>query len=172
MVDTTRETIELASATAAGADEMAVLISNSEPRFTFFRYQHEHEANIQSSIVFVYTCPTASVKERMLYASSKAGIIETAARDADLILAKKVGLYVLARNRNADKRSSLKFPCPPRFPQTCSMRNSIPRLNAKLALPDQRDPGEPRPSYLIGYTTILQRVVASRLPALALSNPL
>ena len=91
-IDITRESVELASATAAQAEEITDQISSSEPRFSFFRYQHGDGGAAGMSIVFIYTCPNASIKERMLYASSRQGIISRANEDAGLVITKKVGL--------------------------------------------------------------------------------
>ena len=82
-IDVPNESIELASTCSVDADGLSSAISDHEPRYSFFRYSHDHEGQTQSPIVFIYTCPTGSkIKERMLYASSRAGIISTAESDA------------------------------------------------------------------------------------------
>lgn len=55
--------------------------TNDQPRFHFFRYDHNHEGEDLQSVVMVYSCPdgsggtkSAPVKLRMLYSSSKANI--------------------------------------------------------------------------------------------------
>ena len=41
--------------------------------------------------MFIYTCPTGSrVKERMVYASSRAGVIATASSEAGIEITKRV----------------------------------------------------------------------------------
>ncbi|KAI9675358.1 MAG: Twinfilin-1 [Caeruleum heppii] len=86
-----KETIELISKSSSAAATLAETVSNIEPRYSFFRYQHEHQGQQESPIVFIYTCPSGSkVKERMLYASSRASVIATATADAGLVIAKKL----------------------------------------------------------------------------------
>jgi len=55
--------------------------TNDQPRFHFFRYDHDFEGQSSSPIIMVYSCPdgsgntkSAPVKLRMLYSSSKANI--------------------------------------------------------------------------------------------------
>jgi len=55
--------------------------TNDQPRFHFFRYDHEFEGESLKPIIMVYSCPdgsgntkSAPVKLRMLYSSSKANI--------------------------------------------------------------------------------------------------
>lgn len=80
--------------------DLATTISDTEPRYSFFRYRHEvlHDGPQQTtdSIVFIYTCPSGSkVKERMIYASFKGMVLETASVEAGLEVAKKVTFCLL-----------------------------------------------------------------------------
>ncbi|KAL9592707.1 MAG: hypothetical protein Q9179_006443, partial [Wetmoreana sp. 5 TL-2023] len=82
---------------AAGTSEMvdvqglATTISDTEPRYSFFRYTHEVEGEQVHPIIFIYTCPSASkVKERMIYASMKRTVMETASKEGGFEIAKKV----------------------------------------------------------------------------------
>ncbi|KAI9773621.1 MAG: Twinfilin-1 [Geoglossum simile] len=89
-LDIQRETVDLAGTTMTDADGLATAISDQDPRYSFFRYSHNVEGEADSSILFVYTCPTGSkVKERMLYASCRGGVV-VAAGDAGLTIAKKM----------------------------------------------------------------------------------
>ncbi|KAI9830370.1 MAG: Twinfilin-1, partial [Thelocarpon superellum] len=84
------EKVELADTSSTDAEKVASTISGTEPRYSFFRYQHEFDGKEESPVVFIYTCPESSkVKERMLYASSRAGIISTASSEAGLTVVKK-----------------------------------------------------------------------------------
>ena len=48
-------------------------ISNSKPQYTFYRYPDT------SALIFIYTCPMgASIKERMLNASSRLSVVKLA----------------------------------------------------------------------------------------------
>jgi twinfilin-like protein len=62
----------LDSTSTATASELSTTISNSEPRYSFYKYTHTYNSETSSPIVFIYTCPTASkIRERMLYAASR-----------------------------------------------------------------------------------------------------
>ncbi|EAU29545.1 conserved hypothetical protein [Aspergillus terreus NIH2624] len=73
-IDIPKETFTLAAA-ESGVDAAAVgdRISPSSPRYTFYHYPGSEV------VIFVYTCPSgASIKERMLYASSRMSALELA----------------------------------------------------------------------------------------------
>ncbi|KAL2000327.1 hypothetical protein VTN02DRAFT_3267 [Thermoascus thermophilus] len=71
-IDIPTETIKLAeseSSIAPGA--VAGKISESSPRYTFYHYPDT------DAVIFIYTCPSkSSIKERMLYASTRRVAIE------------------------------------------------------------------------------------------------
>ena len=91
------ETIELVGSSKADADGFASAISNTEPRYSFFRYLHQVEGSEQSSIVFIYTCPSGSkIKERMVYASTKQSFLAAMSSDLGIEIAKKVSKVELA----------------------------------------------------------------------------
>lgn len=76
---------------STNADGLASAISNTEPRYSFFRYSHQVEGSEQSPIVFIYTCPSGSkIKERMVYASTKQGFLAAMGSDMGIEIAKKV----------------------------------------------------------------------------------
>lgn len=81
----------------AGVEEtdlagLASTISDTEPRYSFFRYTHAMDGTEEnSSVVFIYTCPPASkVKERMVYASFKKMVMDAASQAGGFEVAKKV----------------------------------------------------------------------------------
>jgi twinfilin-like protein len=83
------ETIVLAEApvTGVGAGDLARHISNSEPRYSIYKYSYGSE----TAAIFIYTCPTAAkVKDRMVYASSRRSAEVLAEQGAGLKLDKKV----------------------------------------------------------------------------------
>lgn len=85
------ESIELAGTSETDADGLASAISNAEPRFSFFKYTHNLDGSEQSPVVFIYTCPSGSkVKQRMVYATSKAGLVAAAGSELGLEISKKV----------------------------------------------------------------------------------
>ena len=90
-IDMGREAIEFAGTSKTDLEDLSTHISDSDPRYSFFRYSHEHEGKEQSPILFIYTCPSGSkIKERMIYASSRAGVIAAAGKEAGVEVAKKV----------------------------------------------------------------------------------
>ncbi|OKL58193.1 hypothetical protein UA08_06647 [Talaromyces atroroseus] len=68
------ETITLAAAESnISANAVASKISDSAPRYTFYHYPGS------DVVIFIYTCPTgSSIKEKMLYASTRRGAIQLA----------------------------------------------------------------------------------------------
>ena len=85
------ERIELAGTATVEVATLGSAIAATEPRYSFFRYAHAVAGEARAPLVFVYTCPTAApVKARMLYASSKAGVLAAAEKEAGVVVAKKV----------------------------------------------------------------------------------
>ncbi|KAL8728002.1 MAG: hypothetical protein Q9166_005673 [cf. Caloplaca sp. 2 TL-2023] len=85
------ENIALAGVEDSDVQKLATTISDTEPRYSFFRYSHGVDGQPTSSIVFIYTCPSGSkVKERMIYASFKKVVMDTASKEAGIEIAKKV----------------------------------------------------------------------------------
>ncbi|KAL2856889.1 hypothetical protein BJX68DRAFT_263421 [Aspergillus pseudodeflectus] len=66
-IDVPTETLKLSAAESGiDADSVQTLIPTSSPRYTFYHYPDS------DAVIFIYTCPTgSSIKERMLYASSR-----------------------------------------------------------------------------------------------------
>ncbi|KAI9841057.1 MAG: Twinfilin-1 [Sclerophora amabilis] len=90
-IDVPNEKIELGEMTSSDADGLATRISDDEPRYSFFRYEHDFEGSRESPIIFIYTCPgNSKIKERMVYASSRAGVLALAASEAGLSINKKL----------------------------------------------------------------------------------
>ena len=84
-IDIPRETFTLA-ASEAGVDAGSVQshISPSAPQYTFYHYPDS------DVVIFVYTCPSgSSIKERMLYASSRMSALDLAQQHG-LHISKKV----------------------------------------------------------------------------------
>lgn len=78
------ETTELDSSSNTPLTSLPTTISPSEPRFSFFRHTN-------GSVFFIYTCPSSSkVKERMIYASSRLGVVSFAESEAELKIEKRL----------------------------------------------------------------------------------
>ncbi|KAF9578550.1 Twinfilin-1, partial [Lunasporangiospora selenospora] len=90
-IDAENERIDLASETKITAKDVYKNIDEDSPRFTFFAFEHTHNGTPQDSLVFMYTCPTKSkIRERMLYSSCRAGVLQAAKDEANLDVAKKL----------------------------------------------------------------------------------
>jgi len=69
-----------------GIDDCKTKIPLNEPRFHFFNWEHEHEGETITSLIFCYSCVltgtkgqiSAPVKHRMLYSTSKANVVSVA----------------------------------------------------------------------------------------------
>lgn len=85
-MDVPTETLQLVSSSSATASELSSSIDKVEPRYSFYR--HDDSDN---SIVFISTCPSgAKIKERMLYAASRANVIGHAEKEGGLKIAKRI----------------------------------------------------------------------------------
>jgi len=93
-IDISSETIQLASVDSIPVSSLSTTISNSEPRFSFYKYTYtSSDGSSLSPIIFIYTCPTASkIKERMVYASSRSWAVKIAETEAGLMVEKKLEL--------------------------------------------------------------------------------
>jgi len=91
MINTASETIELAQESSCSGDEISSALPTDSPRYSFFKFDHVYQGSNESPIVFIYTCPPGSkIKERMLYASCRQSVVDTAKRDAGLTIAKRI----------------------------------------------------------------------------------
>ena len=89
----TTEKVELAGVSSVGIKELSGAISPAEPRYSFFRYFHELDGETKSPIIFISSCPSGlKVKERMLYAASRAVFLDSVRKEVELEVSKKVGL--------------------------------------------------------------------------------
>ncbi|KAL8948308.1 MAG: hypothetical protein Q9222_005491, partial [Ikaeria aurantiellina] len=89
---TDTEAIALAGTKDTDLQGLPASISDTEPRYTFFRYEHEGTGEERKSeIVFIYTCPAASkVKQKMIYASFKKVVMDTASLEGGFEVVKKL----------------------------------------------------------------------------------
>jgi twinfilin len=89
------EVVELVPSTAqpGSITELVGVISTTEPRFTFYRFEHEHGGVESAPVLFFYTCPTMagtkSIKYRMMYPLMKKAVLEAASKEAGLEVEKK-----------------------------------------------------------------------------------
>ncbi|KAL1877520.1 Twinfilin-1 [Diaporthe australafricana] len=73
--------------------ELVSGISTTEPRFTFFRYEHEYAGSNGAPLLFFYTCPMTpgrrAIKDRMMYPLMKRAVLEMAGSECGLEVEKK-----------------------------------------------------------------------------------
>lgn len=89
------EKVELVpeSPSPSSISELVSGISTTEPRFTFYRYEHEYGGSKSAPLLFFYTCPTTegrrAIKDRMLYPLMKRAVLDAAKSEAGLEVEKK-----------------------------------------------------------------------------------
>ncbi|KAG5913286.1 hypothetical protein E4U53_004922, partial [Claviceps sorghi] len=94
-INAEKECVELVdeSPRPTSISELSRVISNREPRFTLFKYNHTHNGTEKCPVLFLYTCPATpgakSIKNRMLYPLMKRAVLEIAEREAGLKLERK-----------------------------------------------------------------------------------
>ncbi|KAL4780163.1 hypothetical protein BJX76DRAFT_56239 [Aspergillus varians] len=84
-IDVRTETLKLVSSeSGVDADSVQRQISSSSPRYTFYHYPDS------DAVIFIYTCPSgSSIKERMLFASSRMYALQVA-EEQGLKISKKI----------------------------------------------------------------------------------
>jgi twinfilin len=136
-----RESIELVSVSNVEAEQVSQAISDSEPRYSFLRYTHTYEGQELSPIVFIYTCPSGSkIKERMLYASSRSGIISTAETEGSLEISKRVS-HPKALQYVA-KESQLEATMPSEITASTLHEEFHPKIEQRQAFSRPKRPGK------------------------------
>lgn len=71
--------------------QVAALLSTTEPRYSFYSHPSTATGDGTPTILFVYTCPTASkIKERMVYSTGKSWTRTVAERDAGIKVTKSL----------------------------------------------------------------------------------
>ncbi|RCI15329.1 hypothetical protein L249_6520 [Ophiocordyceps polyrhachis-furcata BCC 54312] len=89
------EAVELVpeSPRPSSISELSQAISTTEPRFTLFRFSHNHNGADESPLLFFYTCPVTpgnkAIKNRMMYPLMKRAVLEVAEREASLQIDKR-----------------------------------------------------------------------------------
>ncbi|RUS21474.1 hypothetical protein BC937DRAFT_92609 [Endogone sp. FLAS-F59071] len=94
-IEPSKEIIELTEANRVEAASLAGAIPDNTPRFTLFVWERELNGENVDSLVFIYTCPSASkIRERMVYSSCRASVV-TVIEAEGLNIAKKVHISPL-----------------------------------------------------------------------------
>ena len=75
-IDVQSETLQLLKSEEVRPEEVSGRIPGDRPSYSFYRHP---QAAAEDPVLFIYVCPGSSkVKERMLYASSRNGVLEIA----------------------------------------------------------------------------------------------
>ncbi|KAG8194422.1 hypothetical protein JTE90_011032 [Oedothorax gibbosus] len=91
-IDMDKEEINLEERENIQVDSLAARIPTDHARYHLFRLPHSHNGDNLNSIVFIYSVPgyQCSVKERMLYSSCKAPLLNVIENKIGMELAKKI----------------------------------------------------------------------------------
>ncbi|VDK42898.1 unnamed protein product [Anisakis simplex] len=92
-VDTLNEAIKLEdSKRHLTADQLTAAIPRDKPRYSFYRFSHDHNNQHYDSIIFFYSMPSSgsTIKERMLYSSCKQPFLQTVLQNCKLRPDRKV----------------------------------------------------------------------------------
>jgi len=80
-IDVDAERVRLCESLDINISDLGSYISLTEPRFHFFKFEHNFEGDEFSSYIYIYSCPdgsggttSAPVKMRMLFSSSKSNV--------------------------------------------------------------------------------------------------
>lgn len=91
-IDLNEEKIHLADVGNITTDKLSQKIPSDCARYHLYNFKHTHEGDYLESIVFIYSMPgySCSVKERMLYSSCKAPLLEFIEAKIHLPIIKKI----------------------------------------------------------------------------------
>lgn len=91
-VDAEQELIRLCSTEPTELKDLPMRIPKESARYHFFLYKHSHEGDYLESTVFIYSMPgySCSIRERMLYSSSKNSLVDMVENKLQLEIEKKL----------------------------------------------------------------------------------
>ncbi|CAL7942282.1 unnamed protein product [Xylocopa violacea] len=77
-IDLKEEKIHLVMACDVSLDKLPTKVPSDSARYHLYNFKHTHEGDYMEHIVFIYSMPgySCSIKERMLYSSCKAPLLE------------------------------------------------------------------------------------------------
>lgn len=95
-IDLDEEKIHIVTAKNIQVYELAAQVPKDHARYHIYLFKHTHESDYLESFVFIYSMPgyNCSVKERMIYSSSKAPFLESLQK-LGMEITKKVFLVAL-----------------------------------------------------------------------------
>lgn len=91
-LDLDKETINLETAGNVDVGHLASKIPLDHARYHFFTFRHTHEGDLLNTIVFIYSMPgyNCSIKERMLYSTCKAPMLDFVEQQIGLEIGRKL----------------------------------------------------------------------------------
>ncbi|XP_003423949.1 twinfilin isoform X1 [Nasonia vitripennis] len=77
-IDTEEEKIHLVMAGEVSLDKLPTKVPSDSARYHLYNFKHTHEGDYIEAIVFIYSMPgySCTIRERMLYSSCKAPLLE------------------------------------------------------------------------------------------------
>lgn len=91
-IDIEEEQILLAKAENVSLDQLPLQVPENAARYHVYVFKHTHEGDYVESVVFIYSMPgySCSIKERMLYSSCKAPLLDYVENSIGLKMEKKL----------------------------------------------------------------------------------
>ena len=82
-IDVQSETLQLIKSEEVMPENLSKTMPADRPSYSFYRHP---QAAAEDPVLFIYVCPgTSKVKERMLYASSRNGVLEIAKAEGVIV---------------------------------------------------------------------------------------
>jgi twinfilin-like protein len=91
-LDLDKETVNLEQSEKTDVEKLASKMPLDHARYHFFTFRHTHEGDLTNTIVFIYSMPgyNCSIKERMLYSTCKAPLLDIAEQELGLEIGRKI----------------------------------------------------------------------------------
>uniref|UniRef100_A0A1B6CRZ5 Twinfilin n=1 Tax=Clastoptera arizonana TaxID=38151 RepID=A0A1B6CRZ5_9HEMI len=91
-IDIKNEEILLSMSKNVTVGQLPTIVPSDEARYHLFNFNHTHEGDKMEAVVFIYSMPgyTCSIKERMLYSSCKATLLNNIENSMGLKIEKKL----------------------------------------------------------------------------------
>lgn len=91
-LDLDQEAINLELADTSSVHDLPSRVPTDHARYHFFTFQHTHEGDHLNTIVFIYSMPgyNCTIRERMLYSTCKAPLLEVAEQQLGLEIGRKI----------------------------------------------------------------------------------
>lgn len=132
-IELEKEVIHITKADNIDVHKLSVQVPNDHARFHLFLFKHSYDGDWLESCVFIYSMPgyNCSVKERMMYSSSKAPFLDTIqSLGVEITKVITFSIYFTTRTLHFvsfDEKRKWRSTTQPSYPLTTSSRRSTPR---------------------------------------------